>query len=385
MTSRQCKLLPLHLMMLLTATSTAFQVPSKSILHPHAKQQRQTTTLFSTPPPESPSIPNPLAIIAKSQPSTRPPTDPMVGEDAATFDWSNEKWGKLGSADWLTFSAAVGTILTAVAITWIIPSTGYSDDFLHALNGVTGGNPHLITLAYGIIFPLVHSGLASARPYGEKIVGARMWRVIFAFPSLCLAFSWITYFISHCHDGYTFWDLRGNEAVHTIAWITNFLSFFFLYPTVFNLKEVAAVDQPKIHLWETGIIRITRHPQAVGQTMWSAAHLAMVGTTFTALTMALLVAHHAFACWNGDRRLYDEHGQDFLEIKKRTSVLPFAAILDGRQVLPDDYYKELLRAPYLVIAIGTLGAYVAHPFMQAGSALSMNAGYVEGGIFNGLF
>ena len=43
--------------------------------------------------------------------------------------------------------------------------------------------------------------------------------------------------------------------------------------------------------------------------MWSAAHLMMVGSSFNALTMALLVGHHAFACWNGDRRLYDQHGE----------------------------------------------------------------------------
>ena len=73
-------------------------------------------------------------------------------------------------------------------------------------------------------------------------------------------------------------------------------SFFFLHPSVFNLKEVAAVEKPTIHLWETGMIRITRHPQHIGQIMWSAAHLAMVGTSFTVLTMALLVDHHAFSC-----------------------------------------------------------------------------------------
>ena len=25
--------------------------------------------------------------------------------------------------------------------------------------------------------------------------------------------------------------------------------------------QVAAVDEPQLHLWETGIMRITRHPQ----------------------------------------------------------------------------------------------------------------------------
>jgi len=111
----------------------------------------------------------------------------------------------------------------------------------------------------------------------------------------------------------------------------------------------------------------------------------MVGSSFTALTMALLVGHHWFACWNGDRRLEAEHGEAFLKIKERTSIIPFQAILDGRQVLPKDYYLELLRGPFFVIAVGTLGAYFAHPYMQAGAALVRNTGLVEGGVLNGLF
>eukprot|EP00966_Prymnesium_polylepis_P117592 2718786-Prymnesium_polylepis.2 len=123
----------------------------------------------------------------------------------------------------------------------------------------------------------------------------------------------------------------------------------------------------------------------VGQCMWSAAHLAMVGSTFNALTMALLVGHHLFACWNGDRRLLAEHGESFEQVRERTSIVPFKAILEGRQTLPPDYYKELIRAPYALIAVGTLGAYAAHPYMQAGAALVRNTGLVQGGILDGLF
>jgi zeta-carotene isomerase len=117
----------------------------------------------------------------------------------------------------------------------------------------------------------------------------------------------------------------------------------------------------------------------------SAAHLAMVGSSFTALTMALLVGHHWFSCWNGDRRLEAEHGEDFLKVKERTSILPFQAIIEGRQVLPKDYYRELLRGPFFLIAAGSIGAYFAHPYMQAGSALVRNTGLAEGGILDKLF
>ena len=349
-------------------------------------------------PPEKPEKPNmpptteeggplsmvlPLQLLRESQVADRS-KDSMVGEDAGTFTWANEKWGDAFGVDWLQFCVAVGSILTALVVLWIYPATGYSDDFLAGIEGVCGGNSHLVTLAFGILFPIVHSGLASLRPYATPYTGERLWRVIFAWPSLCLSYSWITYYIAHAHDGLVFWNGEASVAAHTIAWTVNFASFFFLYPTVFNLKEVAAVEKPKIHLWETGIIRITRHPQMVGQVMWSSAHLAMVGSTFNALTMALLVGHHVFACWNGDRRLLDEHGDNFIIVKERTSVVPFAAIAEGRQQLPPDYWRELVRAPYALIALGTLGAYQAHPYMRMGADLVKTTGVVEGGILDGL-
>lgn len=47
--------------------------------------------------------------------------------------------------------------------------------------------------------------------------------------------------------------------------------------------------------------------------------------------------------------------------------MPFQAIWEGRQKLPDDYYKEFLRVPYAAVTIFTLGAYFAHPIMQSAS------------------
>jgi zeta-carotene isomerase len=349
-----------------------------------AARTRPPSSLASSASPQDddgrlPEIP----FLTKTLPSDRS-NDLMIGEDAGTFDINKEEWGRFGEAGWFTFSAAVGTIMTAVAVLWVYSPTGYGDDFVAFLENIAGGNPHIVTLLFGIIFPVVHSGLASLRPFGEKIVGARAWRVVFAFPSLCLSYSWIAYFIAHAHDGIQFYDLRSFGWAHTAAWAVNFASFLFLYPSVFNLKEVAAVEKPTLHLWETGMIRITRHPQFIGQVMWSCGHLAMVGTSFTATTMALLVGHHAFSCWNGDRRYFAEHGDDFLKLKERTSIVPFQAIFEGRQVLPKDYYKELLRAPYALIAVGTLGAYFAHPYMQSGAALVRNTGLVPGGILDGL-
>lgn len=127
------------------------------------------------------------------------------------------------------------------------------------------------------------------------------------------------------------------------------------------------MDEPKLHLWETGIIRITRHPQAVGQLIWCVAHTAWVGSSFMVAASLGLMAHHAFGCWHGDYRLKRKYGESFEALKQRTSVIPFAAILDGRQELPHEYWKEFLRAPYMFLVPFCIGCYLCHPLMQRAS------------------
>ncbi|KAL6968250.1 zeta-carotene isomerase [Sarracenia purpurea var. burkii] len=122
-----------------------------------------------------------------------------------------------------------------------------------------------------------------------------------------------------------------------------------------------------MHLWETGIMRITRHPQMVGQVIWCLAHTVWIGNSVAVAASIGLIGHHLFGVWNGDRRLAIRYVEAFEVVKSRTSIVPFAAILDGRQKLPENYYKEFIRLPYLSITVLTLGVYLAHPLMQAAS------------------
>lgn len=171
----------------------------------------------------------------------------------------------------------------------------------------------VVLLVLFSVFAIVHSGLASLRDAGEGLIGERAYRVLFAGVSLPLALTTIVslvnlsfslslslcvallpagdpssglllgalrspvdssfslisgplmvfqvYFINHRYEGTQLWQVQSVPGVHELVWVASFVSFFFLYPSTFNLLEVAAVDKPKMHLWETGIIRITRHPQ----------------------------------------------------------------------------------------------------------------------------
>ena len=96
-------------------------------------------------------------------------------------------------------------------------------------------------------------------------MGARAYRVIFAAISLPLATLAVAHFINHrcaaresslhawlpqtafpmcClssaarYDGLPLWNVRGQPVVHELVWVLNFVSFFFLYPSTFNLLEV---------------------------------------------------------------------------------------------------------------------------------------------------
>ncbi|CAI7754877.1 unnamed protein product, partial [Closterium sp. NIES-53] len=260
-----------------------------------------------TPPPATPP-PATFKSSQTSQPPTSAGTLELVGEDAAVFSIDDQK-----TSSWAAFFGVLTVVMAAL-------------------------------------------GGAALRPAAERVIGERAYRVLFAGISLPLAVSAVVFFINHRYDGFPLWQLRGVPGMHEFVWALAFVSFFFLYPSTFNLLEVAAVDKPKLHMWETGIMRITRHPQMTGQLLWCVAHMLWIGSSFTAVTSLGLCLHHLFGVWHGDQRLDKKYGEAFDEVRKRTSIVPFAAILDGRQQLPPDYYKEFLRVPYLAIAAMTVGA-----------------------------
>ncbi|XP_031481304.1 15-cis-zeta-carotene isomerase, chloroplastic [Nymphaea colorata] len=285
----------------------------------------------------------------------------IIGEDSADFELDQQKL-----SSWVAFTVILGVVLAALNVLWIDPSSGFGKYFISAVSRISESD-EVVMLLLVFIFAAVHSGMASFRDAGEKLIGERSYRVLFAGISLPLAVSTVVYFINHRYDGVQLWNVQSIPGVHQLVWLSSFLSFFFLYPSTFNLLEVAAVDKPKMHLWETGIMRITRHPQMVGQVVWCMAHTLWIGNSVALAASVGLIAHHLFGVWNGDRRLAARYGEAFDVVKSRTSILPFAAIVDGRQKLPKDYYKEFLRLPYLTLTAVTLGAYFAHPLMQAAS------------------
>ena len=229
----------------------------------------------------------------------------------------------------------------------------------------------LVMLALLLAFAVLHSGGASLRAWGAQRIGERAWRLLFAAVSIPAAVVVIGYFLAHRYDGIRLWNLQDQPWIVPLVWAGTAVSFLFLYPATYNLLEIPAVLKPQVRLYATGIIRVSRHPQAVGQILWCATHLLWIGTSFTLWACVGLIAHHLFAVWNGDRRLANRFGEAFEELKASTSVIPFRAVLDGRQTL---VVSEFLRPAQLGIAIAVAVFWWAHRFIGLGATAFSRSG-----------
>ena len=221
-----------------------------------------------------------------------------------------------------------------------------------------------VMLALLLGFAVVHSGGASLRAWGVARLGERLWRLLFAGVSIPSAVVVIGYFLAHRYDGVRLWNLQDQPWIVPVVWTGTAISFLFLYPATYNLLEIPAVLKPQVRLYATGIIRISRHPQAVGQILWCATHLLWIGSSCMVAACIGLSGHHLFAVWNGDRRLANRFGEAFEALKASTSILPFKAVLDGRQTL---VLGEFLRPAQLGIAIAVGVFWWAHRFIGLGA------------------
>tara|TARA_Y100001968_G_scaffold51762_1_gene42690 strand:+ start:5034 stop:5729 length:696 start_codon:yes stop_codon:yes gene_type:complete len=225
-----------------------------------------------------------------------------------------------------------------------------------------------------VVFAIIHSGGAAIRSRAENVIGARAWRLIFAFLSIPSASVLIGYFLAHRYDGIRLWNLQGIPGIIPCIWILTAISFWFLYPATYNLLEIPAVVRPKVRLYSQGIIRITRHPQAIGQIIWCFAHGLWIGSSFMLVTCLGLIGHHLFAIWHGDRRLRVKFGEEFEELRKNTSIIPFLAVFDGRQKL---ILEEFLRPSQLGICLAIGLLWWSHRFISLGSQAFINFIYVN--------
>lgn len=103
----------------------------------------------------------------------------MKGEDLVPFSLQSQDVNK-----WKEFFIAVGGVLGSLFYVWLYPNGPLlGEAFVNSVEDLAHGDSTLSITYMLFIFAVVHSGLASLRPYAEEIVGPKVWRYVFAYAS----------------------------------------------------------------------------------------------------------------------------------------------------------------------------------------------------------
>ncbi|MDC7675035.1 NnrU family protein [Asticcacaulis machinosus] len=116
-----------------------------------------------------------------------------------------------------------------------------------------------------------------------------------------------------------------------LAFVTNFVAFQLVIIGFLNrsptgmgaLKHLS--DKPVY-----GIIRVSRHPILSGIGLWALTHMACNGNLAAWIFFGSLFALCALGANSIDNKRLVLMGDTYRSIKKRTSIVPFVAILTGR-------------------------------------------------------
>jgi len=217
---------------------------------------------------------------------------------------------------------------------------------------------HLVVILFAFVFACVHSGMAALRPTLEKKIPPRLYRVLFVVASFAVATPWLLFLVEHRYDGIRLFNFQHSVLLHGLVFLMASFAFFFLYPGAFRFSEIVTINKPTQRFYTEGIIRITRHPQLTGMTLWCLSHFLWIGTTFSLATSFGLIAYHLFAAWHGDKRRLKLFGDKYRQLMNTTSIIPFKAIIEGKQKLQ---LGEFVDKAYFWIVVFISTVYYFHP------------------------
>ena len=199
------------------------------------------------------------------------------------------------------------------------------------------------------LFVVTHIGMSSD-PYRKRMVdklGEWGFKIVYSLVSFATLGGAIVIYAGHKSLGPVLWktSVWAYPLVYLIMLI-GFLLFFLSLVTPSPTGMMPAKSEAR------GVLRITRHPMNMGFACFGLAHLlanAALGDIF--FFGSIFVTGFAGA-YHQDRRKAQERGDDFQLFQSQTSILPFAALVQGKTRLDaGEFSKPLL--------IAAMAAYVA--------------------------
>jgi uncharacterized membrane protein len=165
----------------------------------------------------------------------------------------------------------------------------------------------------------------------RRRLGANGFLGFYSLVALAAFYFLVTAYFYHRHAGPRLWDLRFSVAATRVVEGLNLLAFFMMIAS-FITPSPTAMD-PRARHEARGLLRITRHPFLMGAAILGLSHCIVAGYASDLAFFGGLAAFAIAGAFHQDARKRREAGPEEIPFFEQTSVLPFAAILRGRQSL----------------------------------------------------
>jgi uncharacterized membrane protein len=134
----------------------------------------------------------------------------------------------------------------------------------------------------------------------------------------------------------------------------------FINPNPGQVGAPAGAGEPR------GVLKITRHPSFVAFALFGLAHMLMNGWLGDVIFFGTFPALGILGGMHQDSRKIRELGERYREFKAKTSFMPFAALVSGRQQWTS------ADMPWIAIGVGivlTVVVVMLHPTIFGGNPL----------------
>ncbi|ESQ76851.1 NnrU family protein [Asticcacaulis sp. AC402] len=190
------------------------------------------------------------------------------------------------------------------------------------------------TLALTCAFFLCIHLMISGTHLKEQIIGrigGMAYYIIFAILSVVSLIGMCVAFAIAQDDTLNFVLWTAPLPLKIIGLVVNFVAFFLVIlgittPSPTNLLALWQLPDKSVY----GVIRISRHPVLAGIGLWAIMHFISSGNLASWLFFGSLIGVCALGAANIDRKRLALMGETYASIMRRTSIIPFVAIIDGR-------------------------------------------------------
>jgi len=133
------------------------------------------------------------------------------------------------------------------------------------------------------------------------------------------------------------------------VWILMVLSFLFLAYSMATPSPVGADMGAPSSSTAKGMLRVTSHPQNMGMLCFGLAHVLVTGTLGALFLYGSFVVLPSLGAWHETAKTRRKEGAEIQAFLKETGVIPFAAIIAGRNRL---VLSEFAPAPLIGALLG---------------------------------